>query len=453
MTHLRSIRDRSPFGRTTVRIAFALIVLLAGLPLAQGYAIASGIGGVHPTAPPSENETVIATQQGHLFLYGSNGTVQYDEHRYDNYWDVDPLPDGDRTVLLAAGTDAENCGAKDCVRNVIERVNLTTGERTHLFSRTVVDKGSSEWHDVDRINDSALLVADINRDRVFIVDPRTDTVTWQWNTSEFFAPDSGGPPDDWTHLNDVEYTENGRVMVDIRNQDQIVFVEPGRGVLENRTLGAEGNFSVLRGQHNPDYIPESQGGPAILVADSHNDRAVEYQRRNGSWVRTWQWRDDHTQWTRDADRLPSGHTLITDTNGDRVLEVNESGAIVWSVSVEKPYEAERLGTGDESSGGKSAAALDLRSRTGGHTDTTETLYGSVSRSLWGTFTDAMPAFALNSVLFVVPRWMGPTELVSLLAAGLVVASWAGSEMYWRTPVIARRLRGVEGNESDRQRGD
>jgi hypothetical protein len=306
-----------------------LIVLLAGLPIAQGYAIDKGIGGIHPTAPPAENPTVIATQPGHLLLYGENGSLQYDEHRYNNYWDVDPSPAGDRTVLLAAGADAENCGAEDCVRNVVTRVNLTTGERVRLFSRAASTTGSAEWHDVDRVNDSTLLVADVKRDRVFTIDPRTDEITWQWNASEFLSPESGGPPEDWIHLNDVEYTENGRVRVDIRNQDQIVFVEPGDGVLENRTLGAEGNFSTLRGQHNPDYIPASRGGPAVLVADSHNDRAVEYQRKNGEWVRSWQWSDDRTQWTRDADRLPGGDTLITDTNGDRVLEVNRTGGVVW----------------------------------------------------------------------------------------------------------------------------
>lgn len=53
-------------------------------------------------------------------------------------------------------------------------MNLTTGERTRLFSRAVSTTGSSEWHDVDRINESALLVADIKRDRVFMVDPETE---------------------------------------------------------------------------------------------------------------------------------------------------------------------------------------------------------------------------------------------------------------------------------------
>ena len=440
MTRLSPSRPRWLSEQTTVRIAFALVILLAGLPVVQGFAIANGMGGIHPTAPPSENPTVITTQSGHLLLYGQNGSLQYDEHRYENYWDVDPSPVGDRTVLLAAGTDAEECSADGCVRNVITRVNLTTGERTRLFSRTVSTKGSSEWHDVDRINDSAFLVAGIKHDRVFMVDPETKEVFWQWNASEHFSRSSGGPLEDWTHLNDVEYTENGRVMVSIRNQDQIVFVEPGVGVLENRTLGAEGNFSTLRGQHNPDYIPESQGGPAILVSDSHNDRAVEYQWREGQWVRTWQWSDERTQWTRDADRLPDGETLITDTNGDRILEVNESGGIVWSVAIEKPYEAERLGTGDESATGHSAAALDLRSRTGGHMRTVESLYGAVSVGVWQVLADVAPPFALNSVLFVIPKWMDPAELVSLLVVSLVVVLWVGCEMYWRAPGVVRRLR-------------
>ena len=219
-------------------------------------------------------------------------------------------------------------------------------------------------------------------------------------------------------------------------------------------IGAEGNFSTLRGQHNPDYIPASRGGPAILVADSHNDRAVEYQWKDGEWVRTWQWSDALTQWTRDADRLPGGETLITDTNGDRILEVNESGGVVWSVAIEKPYEAERLGTGDESATGKSAAALGLRSRTGGHTAATETLYGSTSARVWHAITGVVPPFALNSVLFIVPKWMGPTELVPLVVISLIVMFWSGCEAYWRAPGVVRRLRTEQAEpERSRQKSD
>jgi hypothetical protein len=77
------------------------------------------------------------------------------------------------------------------------------------------------------------------------------------------------------------------------------------------------NGSLFYEQHNPDYIPEERGGPAVLVADSENGRVVEYGRTpgngtpvtDGTWERTWQWRDGRLQWPRDADRLPNGGWL------------------------------------------------------------------------------------------------------------------------------------------------
>ncbi|ERG90009.1 MAG: hypothetical protein J07HQW1_00022, partial [Haloquadratum walsbyi J07HQW1] len=92
------------------------------------------------------------------------------------------------------------------------------------------------------------------------------------------------------------------------------------------------------------------------------NRIVEYQRVNNTWLRTWTWGEGLLSWPRDADRLPNGNTLITDSNGGRVIEVNKQGNIVWSVEMTTPYEAERLGTGDESSGGQSADTLGLESQ-------------------------------------------------------------------------------------------
>lgn len=52
-------------------------------------------------------------------------------------------------------------------------------------------------------------------------------------------------------------------------------------------------------------------------------------------------------WPRDADRLPNGNTLITDTLNRRLVEVDESGTVVWSVRTERiPYEADRLPYGE-----------------------------------------------------------------------------------------------------------
>jgi hypothetical protein len=52
-------------------------------------------------------------------------------------------------------------------------------------------------------------------------------------------------------------------------------------------------------------------------------------------------------WPRDADRLPNGNTLITDSRNHRVLEVDPAGREVWSFTgLALPYEADRLSNGN-----------------------------------------------------------------------------------------------------------
>ncbi|WP_227356491.1 aryl-sulfate sulfotransferase [Haladaptatus salinisoli] len=422
-------------SRLAIRTFLVIIVLLAAVPLAVSYATRSTARQMHAaTNHPARSyagATVVTEQTGNLVVYGENGAVRYVDSEYARYWDVDPTPSGAASVLVGVTEHAadKTCGGEHCLRNVAVRMNLTTGERTRIFSRTYAGKGSNEWHDIDRINATHLVVAGIKRDRVFIANATTDRITWQWNASEHYPPTSGGKPSDWTHINDVEVLPDGRIMVSVRNMDEVVFIEPGRGVRENWTLGEEGNHSILHGQHNPDYIPKQRGGPAVLVADSHNNRVVEYQRRRGEWVQTWAWQDRRMQWTRDADRLPNGNTLIVDTNGDRVLEVNRTGRVVWSVPATKPYDAERLGTGDESAGGPSIAKMDPEAKSVARPATAES---GVSLGLaWSVVSSVVPPFLFNSMLFALPTWMEPRQilLVAVVAAGTLAL--VAAELYWR----------------------
>jgi cbb3-type cytochrome oxidase cytochrome c subunit len=155
---------------------------------------------------------------------------------------------------------------------------------------------------------------------------------------------------------------------------------------------------TLYEQHNPDYIPAERGGPAIVLADSERDRVVEYQRVDEEWRQSWEWSDNETDWPRDADRLPNGNTLVTDSLGDRVLQVNRNGDVVWSVEVGVPYEAERLGTGDESAGGPSARAANLSAV-------------SAEKGM----ASLVPPRIRHGVQWVVPGWMGVQEVAALLA--------------------------------------
>ncbi|MDS0298280.1 aryl-sulfate sulfotransferase [Halogeometricum sp. S1BR25-6] len=459
--------------RLAVLALIALTLLSAGVSFltydpvdaAGGAAVNEPTGAAADTGvgAPRVVATVDGVGPGQIVAYDADGRVVYRNDSLTLYHDVDPTPGTDRTVTYVASDVAavDACAGEACLRNVIERVNLTTGEVTRVYERVHRRNGSTQIHDVDRVNDSTFLVADISYpDRVYMVNVTTGETVWQWRASEAFAPESGGSyPADWTHVNDVEMLPDGRVMVNLRNQDQVVFIEPGEGVQSNWTLGADGKHGVLFEAHNPDYIPESRGGPAVVVADSENNRLVEFQRTDGSWTRSWTWRDTTLQWPRDADRLPSGRTLVADSHGERLLSVRPNGAIAWSKRFPTgSYDVELLGTGDESAGGSSAAQLNLRSRRpsslvrDGNTSMRGAAVGpslaatppvnaalgdgeSVGARLAGaagpaveyvrySLVSVVSPRVLHGLLYVLPPWVSPLDVTLALGTGVVGALWA-----------------------------
>ena len=443
--------------RRRLRVAFTLTVLCCLAVLGGSFVAAQSGGGQvqgvssavetameentsGPVVDPRDNITVVTgdstafvtdegdgpRQRAELVAFAPNGSIYYHNESHTRYWDVDPVENTSTTVeyVYAEHLSAEECNAEGvCTRNGVERVNLTTGNVTSIYSRITPGKHSTRWHDVDRLDDERLLVADIDRDRAYVVNTTTGLVTWSWDAQSDFNTASGGPyPDDWTHINDVEYVEldgEPTVMVSVRNHDQVVFIDMETGLRENWTLGSDGDHDTLYEQHNPDFIPESQGGPAVLVADSEAGRAVEYQRVNGSWEQSWEWQDPRMTWVRDADRLPNGHTLLADSNGDRVLEIDENGTVVWSIDMGFPYEAERLGTGDESTGGPSAASISLPSR---EPDAT-------NRSATGEVASWAPQSIVNGVAYLLPGWVGSIEILAALVLVVTLPVWGVVE--WR----------------------
>ncbi len=453
----------SPKGR--VRVLLAVAVGLSALVVVVGYA-----GGQYAETPGSNDGplaaeqvadsrgsiTVVATDSNswlgersegpralaELVAFDSDGRVVYYDDTHTRYWDVDPVP-GTRSTVEYGYADHLNgsacptewnlskrgvseahwdrhqrawSGVDACTRNGYERANLTTGDVERVWSRVTPGKPGTRYHDVDRINGTHLAVADIYLDRVYVANVETDRTEWVWNASDALPTDRGGPyPKDWSHINDVEVLADGRLMVSGRNHDQVLFLDRS-GVVSGWTLGADDDHETLAEQHNPDYIPEADGGPAVVVADSENNRVVEYQRTNGSWTRTWTWQDERMQWPRDADRLPNGHTLVTDSNGNRVFEIDRRGEVVWSVDVAFPYEAERLGTGDESAGGPSMRAANLRS--------------VEERGFWVGVKVLLPGKYLNAVVYVLPPWMSLSELFALAAFVVASLAWLGVEVRW-----------------------
>ncbi|MEZ3115636.1 arylsulfotransferase family protein [Halobaculum sp. MBLA0147] len=431
--------------RRALRGVFALVVLLSVVQLSVAATTSPTVkdryenAGTQAVAPTANGTTVITTSprkgtDASLIALGPDGRVEYYEERYRQYFDVDPVGNTSSTVEFVAKDTSVTCptGTEPCADAVFVRVNISTGER-EVFERFQAQL-RADWHDFDRIDEQTVLIADINNE-IRIYNTRRDVTTWAYNfRADFKREDGGSFPKDWTHLNDVEWLGNGTIIASPRNLDQVVFIHKQRGLLESRTLGSDGNYSRLFEQHNPDFIPAERGGPAVVVADSENNRVVEYERRDDGWVRTWSWSDARMSWPRDADRLPNGHTLVTDSNGGRILELNRDGEIVWSVPVDTPYEAERLGTGDESSGGMAASRAGLagtNSRVVDESSDADSSSAPLASRVVIAIKSFLPSLVVNGLLFVLPGWMGSIELLVLALLSGILSLWAGTEAYWR----------------------
>ncbi|MDG5775763.1 aryl-sulfate sulfotransferase [Haloarculaceae archaeon H-GB2-1] len=457
-------------SKSTLRIALLSVLLVCGGTLAYGFANAGTQTGVADRAAATANEsdgietatttnatptsgtsahslsgteiTVVATQgfyvsdeRAELLAVTRNGSVVYYDDTYRVYFDVDPVQGERYTVEYVAsshfsGAACSEFEANRCTRNVVERVNLTTGDSTTVYEKLTPRVYSARWHDADRINETHLAVADIVHDRVYVVDTRTDEITWQWNASEDFPRDSGGDRGDWTHVNDVEVLADGRLMISLRNQDQVVFVDPESGLNESLTLGSDDDHETLYEQHNPDLIRGPSGEPNVLVADSENNRILEYQYSNTTWNRTWTWRDASLQWPRDADRLPNGNTLVVDTHGDRVVEVDPRDRVVWSLQIGMPYDVERLGTGDESSGPIADRRLAASRNASGHDEPESGVVGRASDRLWLAMKTLAPSLVVNGLLYVAPQWVHFSDLVFAVASLLTALAWVSLEWSW-----------------------
>ncbi|MFC4552582.1 MULTISPECIES: arylsulfotransferase family protein [Halorussus] len=422
---------------------------------------------------PADGTTVISIQgfkfrgkangkkPARLVGVGPRGNVEwvYNGTQDDVTWfyDVDPLPS--RNLLVTATQRG---------KTVVYSLNPKTQEKAW----TETFEGVHDTHDVDLINGDQLLVANmrnynaekkVNEDRIFIYDRSENETVWEWQFRKHtnFTRQQGhkyaGDHDDWTHVNDVDKIAEGQYLISPRNMDQVMVINRSTKNVDMR-LGSDNNYEVMNEQHNPQYMESQNGTPTILVADSHNDRVVEYAKRNGDWKRTWQLGSQQSlNWPRDADRLPNGNTLVVDSNNHRVFEVTPKGEIVWEFYAPwAPYDVERMNLADEANGTGPTIADQNAEGTYKITGSAGITPGTGQRltfSQWlsaafaGTPLDG-PASELAAqwskiAPWVRPVWMGPWDFVAAIGAGLLLVGWVlGEGIYNRRRIkngVRRRL--------------
>jgi hypothetical protein len=379
------------------------------------------------------------------------------------FYDVDPLPDGNLLVSTTHPDGTRLMAFEPDTRSPV----WTEGFRMN------------DTHDVARLPDGRLLVAnmrayedEISNDRLFVYDRATGERGWTWRFRDHYPNDTdGGFKDDWTHVNDVDVLdEEGRyVLTSPRNFDQAIVIDRQTDEIVMR-LGADDDHDVLNEQHNPDYLERDDGTPVMLVADSENDRVVEYERDCGgadprlgagtppkacTWDRVWT--VGGFNWPRDADRLPSGNTLVTDTLNHRVVEITPDGEVVWEFRASwGPYDAER---GEKGSNGPTMAAVGASGN--------YTVDGGGDQSPAGRYAvpDALedlgavaPPFAgaagwlsrryAHLEPWIRPVWMSSWAAISTVFGALLLAGWAGKRVIVRRERIGAAVRSRVGAGED-----
>lgn len=420
----------------------AIVILLLILPVVSAGLLhtpalegTSGNQGV-PADIPSEDITFVTTQ-GKEFYSGQARLVAFRTEtnepvwvhdKYGRYLDVDPLGKN-RVLFIGAKKVNESVDApideqssnrvfSNPVNFYAVEMNWRTGE---VLDRFIIPDAT---HDVDYLGGDRYAIAQMapadNDNRAYVYDRSQNEMVWEYNFGKQHPPypKAGGSRTGYTHLNDIDAIDNGSAfLVSPRNFDRVMLINRSTKEIE-WTLGEENNYDVLNEQHNPVIL--SQDPLTVLVADSENNRVVEYRRTGSGWTRDWTYKK--VAWPRDADRLPNGNTMIIDTRNQRAIEVTPKGRTVWSVDISfAPYDIERPPLGDEA-GGPTMQEMGITNRVIDSNSTGVELPAPIQR-VSGSFR-----FIYTTAQWVIPSWIGTLEFAFLGLAIIVAGVWSGLEL-------------------------
>ncbi|WP_264556297.1 aryl-sulfate sulfotransferase [Halocatena marina] len=379
----------------------------------------------------AQNVTFISTQGGSLHVYDHAGSlvavhtdskeVIWEHDKYRRYMDIDPI--GQNRILFVAG---ERDG--DDFQRVAVLMNWRNGTVLEKFNV------SKDLHDIDRLGPHRYAVADKHHNRIYVYDSQTNKTTWEYDLESHFSPSAGRgiKSADYSHLNDIDLADNGSsFVISPRNFDRVVQIDRKSKDIE-WTLGKEDAYDILNEQHNPLIL--QQEPLTVLVADSANDRIVEYQRKNGEWEIVWGYRDG-LNWPRDADRLPNGNTLIGDSLNDRAIVVTPDRKVVWEFQIERGvYDVERLPYGDEPVGPTMASQQDKFDGTiqSDRQQASNSIISQLDKSYKKTF---------QIVTWILPDWITLKEYGYFLSSTLLVVGWATTEFVLAFPANKFRRNG------------
>jgi hypothetical protein len=166
--------------------------------------------------------------------------------------------------------------------------------------------------------------------RVILVD-RAGNIVWQYG--QFGVAGSG--PDQLNVPVQNTWLPNRHVLITDQANERIIEVDVATKAIiwQYGTTGVSGNGT--NELNNPNCAELLENGD-ILICDENNNRAIEVVRtfpRGGDIV--WQYGsgdpniNEPVSGVAFASRLENGHTLITDSNHSRIVEIDQNKNVVW----------------------------------------------------------------------------------------------------------------------------
>jgi outer membrane protein assembly factor BamB len=166
--------------------------------------------------------------------------------------------------------------------------------------------------------------------RVLLVD-RDGNIVWQYGQ---FGP-GGSAPGQLNVPVQNTWLPNRHVLITDQSNERIIEVDVATKAIvwQYGTTGVTGNGPNQL--NNPNCAELLENGD-VLICDENNNRAIEVKRKfplGGKVV--WQYgsgdpnKNEPVSGVAFASRLENGHTLITDSNHNRIVEIDENKNSVW----------------------------------------------------------------------------------------------------------------------------
>lgn len=176
-----------------------------------------------------------------------------------------------------------------------------------------------------------------------------DELVFQWRAWDHYDIRDLGGNTDFPHMNSIDIDDDGNLLVSARYLSEVTKVDRDSGEILWHLGGPHSSFTFLNDPLNGisyQHDISALGHGHYMVFDNGNDhepqvsRAVEYELdlTNRTARLFWQFRDTpdkYTYWRGNAQRLPTGNTLINFSRADypKAIEVDSNGVKRFELSL------------------------------------------------------------------------------------------------------------------------